>query len=580
MGALTSKPFAFTARTWELKSVNSIDITDGEGSMIKLQIRGNEILRVLPNYTGKNIEWISNKARFNYDALARNRLSFPFLQFDILNTKFISNLMNFRLVNLFGKRLTWEIALIYIKKKFLINKNTRVITLLSPVIDLNNFFSLKTLMSRAGSSDLIYEVDNNSIKGVVRNLNSIPNTVINKFMPYFNNNFIIDEQYTYKTIDFQIKLDEADFIFLINTNVRLQSPVLFSQIKKFLSVKSERKLILFNSSSSGFSSDYTINLGSSLTVLKRLLQGRHRFSWLLSSSLKPLFICDEGYNIEKFNSYMDLLFSFYFKIFKMDVSISTANSSYVNWNPFFLLRNGANQSAFSFFQNLNVRTGLVHNKKNSSNLNSTKYGLIILGDNSKVLEMIDFKKFEFVIHQKWFMKTQVELNQPVFLLPFLNATETKSVYINQFHQLQKTDISVNVTDTETDRAGWHIIQALATIWFNELLWLDEEDLLISMEKIEPFFDKTDFFDLISNTITLQNTAEEELVVEKEDSLFNGILSLTNNIFSNNVKDRSLLAYNVEHDHYVNDPVSSNSASLNLAQKIRLTKEFNNFSTKY
>ena len=75
VGALTSKPYAFTARTWELKSTESIDITDGLGSNIIINTKGNEVLRILPRFNESlNEEWITDKARFSYDGLKKQRL--------------------------------------------------------------------------------------------------------------------------------------------------------------------------------------------------------------------------------------------------------------------------------------------------------------------------------------------------------------------------------------------------------------------------------------------------------------------------------------------------------------------------
>lgn len=77
MGALTSKPYAFTARPWELKSVYSIDLLDGIATKIRLDIRGVNVMRVLPVvYNYINDEWITDKIRFSYDALSRQRLLF------------------------------------------------------------------------------------------------------------------------------------------------------------------------------------------------------------------------------------------------------------------------------------------------------------------------------------------------------------------------------------------------------------------------------------------------------------------------------------------------------------------------
>ena len=76
-----SKPFAFTARAWELKFAESVDVTDGLGSNIRVDTRGTEVMRVVPRlHEGVNEEWISDKARFSYDGLKRQRLDTPLVK--------------------------------------------------------------------------------------------------------------------------------------------------------------------------------------------------------------------------------------------------------------------------------------------------------------------------------------------------------------------------------------------------------------------------------------------------------------------------------------------------------------------
>lgn len=78
VGALTSKPFAFTSRSWELRSIESIDILDGLGSSIRLDFRGSEIVRILPIVNELiNEHWITDKIRFTYDGFKYNRLITP-----------------------------------------------------------------------------------------------------------------------------------------------------------------------------------------------------------------------------------------------------------------------------------------------------------------------------------------------------------------------------------------------------------------------------------------------------------------------------------------------------------------------
>jgi len=81
VGALTSKPYAFTARPWELSKTESIDVMDALGSNIRVDTKGREVMRILPrNHDGVNEEWISDKTRFVWDGLRRQRLDTPYIR--------------------------------------------------------------------------------------------------------------------------------------------------------------------------------------------------------------------------------------------------------------------------------------------------------------------------------------------------------------------------------------------------------------------------------------------------------------------------------------------------------------------
>jgi NADH-quinone oxidoreductase subunit G len=83
VGALTSKPYAFTARPWELTKTESIDVMDALGSSIRVDTKGREVMRILPrNHDGVNEEWISDKTRFIWDGLRRQRLDTPYVRED------------------------------------------------------------------------------------------------------------------------------------------------------------------------------------------------------------------------------------------------------------------------------------------------------------------------------------------------------------------------------------------------------------------------------------------------------------------------------------------------------------------
>ncbi|MBK5947369.1 NADH-quinone oxidoreductase subunit G [Rhodobacter veldkampii DSM 11550] len=81
VGALTSKPYAFTARPWELTKTETIDVMDGLGANIRVDTKGREVMRILPrNHDGVNEEWISDKTRFVWDGLRRQRLDVPYIR--------------------------------------------------------------------------------------------------------------------------------------------------------------------------------------------------------------------------------------------------------------------------------------------------------------------------------------------------------------------------------------------------------------------------------------------------------------------------------------------------------------------
>ena len=81
VGALTSKPYAFTARPWELTKTESIDVMDALGSNIRIDTKGREVMRILPrNHDGVNEEWLSDKSRYVWDGLRRQRLDKPYIR--------------------------------------------------------------------------------------------------------------------------------------------------------------------------------------------------------------------------------------------------------------------------------------------------------------------------------------------------------------------------------------------------------------------------------------------------------------------------------------------------------------------
>ncbi|MCK0170021.1 NADH-quinone oxidoreductase subunit NuoG [Aliiroseovarius sp. S1123] len=187
VGALTSKPYAFTARPWELTKTETIDVMDALGSNIRVDTKGREVMRVLPrNHDGVNEEWISDKTRFIWDGLRRQRLDVPYIR------------ENGKL-----RKATWGEALS--KAAEALNGATKVAGLIGDLASAEAAFSLKTIVEGLGGN-VECRTDNARLP-------------IGNRSGYVGTASIED-------------IDNAKFIQLIGTNPRVEAPVLNARIRK------------------------------------------------------------------------------------------------------------------------------------------------------------------------------------------------------------------------------------------------------------------------------------------------------------------------------------------------------------
>jgi len=186
VGALTSKPYAFTARPWELTKTESIDVMDALGSSIRVDTKGREVMRILPrNHDGVNEEWISDKTRFIWDGLRRQRLDVPYIREA-------------------GKlrRATWAEALAAAAAAMTGRKVAGIVGDLAPV---EAIYSLKTLIEGLGGK---VECRTDGAR-----------------LPAGNRSAYVG---TARIED----IDSAQGILLIGTNPRNEAPVLNARIRK------------------------------------------------------------------------------------------------------------------------------------------------------------------------------------------------------------------------------------------------------------------------------------------------------------------------------------------------------------
>ena len=186
VGALTSKPYAFTARPWELTKTESIDVMDALGSNIRIDTKGREVMRILPrNHDGVNEEWISDKTRFVWDGLRRQRLDTPYIR------------ENGKL-----RKAGWDEALTAAAAAM---KGKKVAALVGDLAPVEAIFALKAMVEGLGGQ---IECRTDGAKLVAGNRSAYVGTA---------------------TIE---EIDSAKMIQLIGTNPRLESPVLNARLRK------------------------------------------------------------------------------------------------------------------------------------------------------------------------------------------------------------------------------------------------------------------------------------------------------------------------------------------------------------
>ncbi len=152
VGALTSGPYAFVARPWELVTTESVDVMDATGSNVRVDSRGREVLRVLPRlHEDINEEWISDKTRFAIDGLVRRRLDRPWVRG--------------------GEGLeeaSWEQALDAVSRRLESHDATRVAAIAGDLVDCETLFAMKGLMTAIGSPHMDCRQDGMAADPAVR----------------------------------------------------------------------------------------------------------------------------------------------------------------------------------------------------------------------------------------------------------------------------------------------------------------------------------------------------------------------------------------------------------------------------
>ena len=248
VGALTSKPYAFEARPWELTKTESVDVLDALGSNIRIDSRGAQVMRVLPRLNDDvNEEWISDKTRHAIDGLRHQRLDRPYVR-----TK--------------GKLVeaTWDEAFGAIAAKLNGLDGARIAAIVGDQCDAESMVALKDLMASLGSPNVDCRQDGARLDGP-------------------RGSYIFNAGVR--------GIDQADAILLIGTNPRLEAPVLNARIRKrYLHGRCPIASI-------GTADDLTYpveRLGAGPATLRDLVDGKLGFFEKLKDAKHPLIVVGMG----------------------------------------------------------------------------------------------------------------------------------------------------------------------------------------------------------------------------------------------------------------------------------------------
>ncbi len=373
VGALTSKPYVFEARPWELKKTETIDVMDAVGSNIRVDTYDWEVKRVLPVINEDiNEEWISDKTRYACDGLLNQRLDTPYIKY---NNKF--------------EKASWDEVFKIIKSKIQNTDKDKIAGFVGDLINMEASFIFKEFLER---------------------------TIDTKNYEFRSSDMFIDsskrENYLFNsTIN---GIEESDFIVLIGTNPRFEATMLNARIRKAY-LKNKVKIVSLNDVG-----DLTYpyqSLDGKTQTIKDIFENKNALSKEIVNSQKPLIIFGESFLKSKSAKF---LFSS-FKNFLLN------NNKFIDdWNPFNFLPSDA-----ATVGNLDLDIIDPSNKLIKS-LNENKFDLVFLigQDNLKFN-----KKNEFVIYVGSHGDNGAELAD--IILPGAAYTEQSGHYTNLEGKVQK-----------------------------------------------------------------------------------------------------------------------------------------------
>src|SRR4029077_10520544 len=249
VGALTSKPYAFAARPWELNKTQSIDVMDGIGSAIRVDTRGREVMRILPRINeAVNEEWISDKARHVVDGLRTQRLDRPYIR------------ENGQL-----RAASWTEAFAAIAAKTARIDGKRVGAIAGDLASVEEMFALKELLAKCGSANLAVQ-GGDAFDAKAGRASYIFNPPI-------------------------AGIEQADALLIVGSNPRKEAAVLNARIRKRWRTGQLKIGVIGAKADLTYDYDY---LGAGTDSLNDLAASKHSFADVLKGAKNPIVLVGAG----------------------------------------------------------------------------------------------------------------------------------------------------------------------------------------------------------------------------------------------------------------------------------------------
>ncbi|NWT92895.1 NDUS1 oxidoreductase, partial [Urocynchramus pylzowi] len=424
VGALTSKPYAFTARPWETRKVESVDVLDAVGSNIVVSTRTGEVMRILPRlHEDINEEWISDKTRFAYDGLKRQRLTQPMIK----NEKGVF------------VYTSWEDVLPRVAGALQSVEGKDIAAVVGGLVDAEALIALKDLLNRLNCDTLCTEeIFPTAGAGTDLRSNYLLNTKI-------------------------AGVEEADVLLLVGTNPRFEAPLFNARIRKSWLHNDLQVALVGSPVNLTYRYDH---LGESPQILQDIASGKHSYSKVLDNAKKPMVVVGSA-ALQRGDGA-----AIHAAVSTIAQNARAKSSAGADWKVMNILHRVASQVAAL---DLGFKPGVEAIRKSAPKV------LYLLGADSGCITRQDLPEYCFIIYQGH----HGDVGAPMadIILPGAAYTEKAATYVNTEGRAQQTRVAV--TPPGMAREDWKIIRAVSELAGLTLPYENLDQIRKRLEEVSP-----------------------------------------------------------------------------------------------